>query len=44
MELHRFEGLTLTDIAARLGISVARAHSLVYEGLEYCRKRLARES
>lgn len=44
LELHRFEGLTLKDIAARLGISVARVHSLVYEGLEHCRKRLARES
>lgn len=44
LELHRFEGLKLKDIAVRLGISVALAHTLVYEGLEHCRKRLARES
>jgi len=44
LELHRFEGLKLKDIADHLGISVARAHSLVYEGLEHCRKRLARKS
>ena len=43
LELHRFEGLKLKDIAARLGVSVALAHSLVYDGLEHCRKRLARK-
>ncbi|GEC17150.1 sigma-70 family RNA polymerase sigma factor [Nitrobacter winogradskyi] len=44
LELYRFEGLKLKDVAARLGISVARAHSLVYEGLEHCRTRLIQES
>jgi RNA polymerase sigma-70 factor (ECF subfamily) len=44
LELHRFDGLKLKDIAARLGISVALAHTLVYEGLEHCHRRLARES
>ena len=41
LEMHRFEGCKLKEIAARLGISVALAHSLVYEGLEHCRKRLS---
>jgi RNA polymerase sigma-70 factor (ECF subfamily) len=40
LELHRFHGWKLKDIAAHLDISVARAHSLVFEGLEHCRKRL----
>ncbi|NKC52021.1 sigma-70 family RNA polymerase sigma factor [Ochrobactrum cytisi] len=40
LEMHRMEGCKLKEIAARLGISVGLAHSLVYEGLEYCRKRL----
>lgn len=40
LEMHRFEGRKLKDIAAHLGISVALAHSLVYEGLDHCRKRL----
>lgn len=41
LEMHRFEGVKLKDIAAHLGISVGLAHALVYEGLEHCRKRLA---
>ncbi|MGE0626803.1 MAG: sigma-70 family RNA polymerase sigma factor [Hyphomicrobiaceae bacterium] len=41
LELHRFHGWKLKDIAAHLDISVGRAHSLVYDGLEHCRKRLA---
>lgn len=41
LEMHRFEGAKLKDIAARLGISVGLAHSLVFQGLEHCRKRLA---
>jgi RNA polymerase sigma-70 factor (ECF subfamily) len=40
--MHRFDGFKLRDIAAHLGISVALAHALVYEGLEHCRQRLAR--
>jgi RNA polymerase sigma-70 factor (ECF subfamily) len=40
--MHRFDGFKLRDIAAHLGISVALAHALVYEGLEHCRRRLAR--
>ncbi|MGY5775267.1 sigma-70 family RNA polymerase sigma factor [Rhizobium sp. LEGMi135b] len=41
LEMHRFEGYKLKDIAVHLGISVALAHSLVYDGLEHCRKRLS---
>lgn len=41
LEMHRFEGCKLKEIASHLGISVALAHSLVYEGLEHCRKRLS---
>ncbi|MGU3575452.1 sigma-70 family RNA polymerase sigma factor [Brucellaceae bacterium C25G] len=40
LEMHRFEGFKLKEIAAHLGISVALAHALIYEGLEHCRKRL----
>jgi len=41
LEMHRFDGFRLKEIAAHLGISVALAHALVYEGLEHCRRRLA---
>lgn len=41
MEMHRFEGRKLKEIAAHLGISVSLAHSLVFEGLEHCRKCLS---
>lgn len=41
LEMHRFEGFKLKDIAAHLGISVGLAHALVYQGLEHCRKRLS---
>lgn len=42
LEMHRFDGLKLKEIASRLGVSVALAHALVYEGLEHCRERLSR--
>lgn len=41
LEMHRFEGRRLREIALSLGISVTSAHTLVYEGLEHCRKRLS---
>ncbi|MDH4980714.1 sigma-70 family RNA polymerase sigma factor [Hyphomicrobium sp. D-2] len=41
LELHRFHGWKLKDIADHLGISPALAHNLVYEGLDHCRQRLA---
>jgi RNA polymerase sigma factor (sigma-70 family) len=40
LEMHRFDGMKLKEIAAELGISVALAHGLVYEGINHCRKRL----
>lgn len=40
--LHRVEGAKLKDIADELGISVALAHGLVYDGLDLCRERLRR--
>ncbi|QRM57695.1 sigma-70 family RNA polymerase sigma factor [Sinorhizobium sp. BG8] len=42
LEMHRFEGRKLKEIAETLGISIGLAHSLVYEGLEHCRKRCAK--
>lgn len=42
LEMHRMGGATLKDIADYLGISVGLAHSLVIDGLEHCRARLAR--
>ncbi|WP_211912984.1 sigma-70 family RNA polymerase sigma factor [Tardiphaga alba] len=44
LELHRFEGWKLKDIAQHLGISTALAHTLVYEGLDHCRRALAKRS
>jgi RNA polymerase sigma factor (sigma-70 family) len=44
LEMHRFEGLKLREIAAHLDISVSLAHALVVQGLDHCRKRLARRS
>jgi RNA polymerase sigma factor, sigma-70 family len=41
LEMHRFDGCKLREIAERLGISVALAHKLVYDGLAHCRARLA---
>jgi RNA polymerase sigma factor (sigma-70 family) len=42
VELHRFHGRKLKEIAEHLGISVALAHSLVHDGLDHCRTRLRR--
>jgi RNA polymerase sigma-70 factor (ECF subfamily) len=43
LEMHRFGDCTFKEIAARLGISVGLAHSLVVQGLEHCRERLCRK-
>jgi DNA-directed RNA polymerase specialized sigma24 family protein len=40
LEMHRFGGATLKDIADFLDISVGLAHALVRDGLEHCRTRL----
>jgi RNA polymerase sigma factor (sigma-70 family) len=42
LEMHRFGGCKLREIADHLGISVTLAHSLVAEGIEHCRRRLHR--
>lgn len=41
LEMHRFEGAKLVEIAATLGISVTLAHKLIHEALDHCRRRLA---
>ena len=40
LEMHRFGGHKLKDIAAVLDISVPLAHKLVADGVEHCKKRL----
>jgi RNA polymerase sigma factor (sigma-70 family) len=42
LEMHRFGGCKLREIADHLGISVALAHALVAEGIEHCRRHLER--
>jgi len=42
LEMHRFGGCTLKDIAAFLDVSIGTAHGLVISGLEHCRARLCR--
>jgi RNA polymerase sigma factor, sigma-70 family len=42
LEMHRFGGATIKDIAGHLGISVGLVHSLLVDGLEHCRARLCR--
>lgn len=42
LEMHRFGGFTLKQIAERLGVSLGTAHALVVEGLEHCRAKLHR--
>jgi RNA polymerase sigma factor (sigma-70 family) len=44
VELHRFRNCKLKEIAEHLGISVALAHALVYDGLDHCRRRVLRHS
>ena len=40
LEMHRFEGRKLREIAAALNISISLAHILVADGLEHCKQRL----
>lgn len=42
LEMHRFGGATIKDIAEHLGISVGLVHALLVDGLEHCRARLCR--
>ncbi|WP_170150902.1 sigma-70 family RNA polymerase sigma factor [Hephaestia caeni] len=41
-EMHRFEDMKLTEIAAELGISKSVASELVIEAVEFCKKALRR--
>lgn len=41
LEMHRFGGAKLKEIAAILGISLPLAHVLVADGIRHCKKRLA---
>ena len=40
MEMHRFGGCTLKEIAEHFGISVSMAQVLVTEGVRHCQRRL----
>jgi RNA polymerase sigma-70 factor (ECF subfamily) len=40
LEMRRFEGLPLAEIARRLGISITLAHRLVHRALQHCQSRL----
>lgn len=40
VEMHRFGGCTLREIADHLGISVSMAHNLVVAGVRHCLRRL----
>ncbi|WP_340115247.1 sigma-70 family RNA polymerase sigma factor [Pelagibius sp. 7325] len=42
LEMHRFGGCKLREIADFLGISLAMAHVLVAKGVEHCKRRLGR--
>lgn len=44
VRLHRLDGMTLTQVADQLGISVGLAHSLVCDGIAHCRQRLRARS
>ena len=43
LEMHRFGGCSIREVANRLDISVGTAHALVIDGLEHCRSRLFRD-
>jgi len=40
LELYRFEGRTLQQLAEEMGVSVSTAHGLVHRGLAACRAAL----
>jgi len=42
LQLHRFEGRPMREVAQRLGMSVGSAHALIVDSLEYCRSRVQR--
>ena len=40
LEMHRFGGCTLKEIAERLGVSVSMAQVLVVQGIKHCQRAL----
>ena len=40
LEMHRFGGFKLREIAAHLGISVTVAHELIAQAVAHCRCRV----
>lgn len=40
LEMHRFGGCTLKEIAERLGVSVSMAQVLVIQGIKHCQRAL----
>jgi RNA polymerase sigma factor (sigma-70 family) len=40
LEMHRFGGCKLKDIAVHLGLSISFTQSLIKEGLKHCQRRL----
>lgn len=40
VEMHRFGGFKLREIAAELGISITVAHEIVAQGIAHCRRRV----
>ena len=40
LEMRRFGGCKLKEIAAHLGISVTVAHDIIADGIAYCRRRV----
>lgn len=43
LEMHRFSGHTIREIAAHLDVSVGTAYALLKQSLEHCRRRLFRK-
>lgn len=44
LEMHRFSGYKLKEIAAHLGISVTVAHEIIAAGIAHCRRRVRPQS
>ena len=40
LEMHRFGGFKLREIASELGVSITLAHRLVAEGVDHCKRSL----
>lgn len=44
LEMRRFGGCKLKEIADHLGISVTTAHDIIADGIDYCRQRVRPDS